>query len=63
MNKRVCNEICFECIHTDCINDKLYSENEYKRMRAACKRYYYRNREKILAHKKERYAQLRATGI
>ena len=45
--EEVCNMDCLNCIHPDCINESISQSRQVK--------YYWRNREKVLAYKKEAY--------
>ena len=49
--KEVCNMDCLNCIHAECINETPESRQA---------RYYWRNREKVLAYKKEAYRRKKA---
>ena len=52
--------MCLRCKKLHCINCQgLMTENEIKRVknRAACRAYYQRNKGKILANKKQQYAE------
>ena len=49
----------FECGCSDCINPMPYSVKELLQRRAACRRYYQRNKERILAQKADYYQRNR----
>ena len=56
----MCSEDCFNCGNADCVNPSPYSIRETNQRRAACRRYYQRNRERILAQKAECYRKKKA---
>jgi len=64
MNKPVCNEDCFNCVHPDCIVDETPSEAKARRKREwrqrhreeiakKSKAYYEAHREERLAYQRE----------
>ena len=44
--EEICNMDCFRCVHPDCINERPMTRQN---------RYYWRNRDRLLAEKREKY--------
>ena len=44
--EEICNMDCLHCVHPDCINERPMTRQN---------RYYWRNRDRLLAEKREKY--------
>ena len=55
----MCELNCFECGYSDCVNPMPCSVKELLQRRAACRRYYQRNKERILTQKADYYQRNR----
>lgn len=70
MSKRVCDEDCFSCHYSDCIVKDTEIEDKVEKRKAQLRRYYQKNRERILEytrryhqeHREERLAKARKKG-